>query len=47
MEITLFQLILNTVVTGVCTKVWGWSGFIGSLLGALIYFLWVRPMIFG
>jgi hypothetical protein len=47
MEITLFQLILNSISTGVFTKIWGWSGFIGSLLGALFYFLWARQALFG
>jgi hypothetical protein len=42
MEITLFQLILNSISTGVFTKIWGWSGFIGSLLAAPVYFLWAR-----
>lgn len=47
MEITLFQLIVNIISVGASTKLFGWMGLVGSVMGALVYFIWAQPALFG
>ena len=42
-----FNVVMACVTTGLCTLWFGRSGFIGSVIGQIIYYAWLREIIFG
>lgn len=46
MPIDIGNVIVSSGVTGFCALVYGKEGIIGSIIGHIIYFAWIRNMLF-
>lgn len=47
MPIDIVNVMLASICTGLFTKWGGWSAFAGSILGNLVYYAWLRGVLFG
>ena len=41
------NIIVSAITTGLCTMWAGWSGLVGSVAGHIIYYVWLRDILFG
>ena len=41
------NVIVACVTTGLCTIWAGWAGFFGSIVGQILYYGWIRGVLFG
>jgi hypothetical protein len=41
------NVIVACVSTGLCTLWAGWAGFFGSVVGQIIYYAWLKDILFG
>jgi hypothetical protein len=46
MPIDILNVVISSGVTGFCALHFGKSGLIGSVIGHIIYFVWIRDMLF-
>ena len=42
MEITIVNIMLACIITGVCAIKLGWEGFVGALVGNILYYACIR-----
>ena len=40
------NVIFSFIVTGLCTRFAGWPGFLGSIVGHVIYYAWIQGLLF-
>ena len=45
--ITAIDVLLTGLISGICTKYWGWSGLFGYLMGLIMYHVFLREIFFG
>ena len=40
------QIIMNLIIVGICSTLFRWPGFFGSLTGIAIYLFIIKPLFF-
>ena len=40
------SIILACILTGLSTLWAGWAGFLGSIVGQVLFYVWLRPILF-
>jgi adenosylcobinamide amidohydrolase len=40
------NVVVACLTTGLCTMWAGWSGLVGSIIGQIVYYAWLRHVLF-